>query len=46
MEKLLDEVSGVDFLEHRLYLKEWISSKKQYKQNVLKREYMEEFAYV
>lgn len=46
LEKLLDEISGVDFLEHRLYLKEWISSKKQYKQDVLKREYMENFAYV
>lgn len=46
LEKLLDEISGVDFLEHRLYLKERISSEKEYKQKVLKREYMENFAYV
>lgn len=43
---LLDEISGVDYLEHKLYLKEWIRGKKQYKQKVLKREYMENFAYI
>lgn len=46
LQKLLDEISGVDYLEHKLYLKDWISGKKQYKQKVLKREYMENFAYV
>lgn len=46
LQKLADEISGVDYLEHKLYLKEWISDKKQYKQKVLKREYMENFAYV
>ncbi len=45
LQKLLDEISGVDYLEHRLYLKEWISEEKQYKQKVLKQEYMENFAY-
>lgn len=30
----------------KLYLKEWISDKKQYKQKVLKREYMENFEYI
>lgn len=46
LQSLLDELSGVDYLEHRMYIKERISSKKQYKQEVLKREYMENFAYV
>lgn len=46
LQTLLDEILGVDYLEHRLYLKERINSKKQYKQNVLKQEYMENFAYV
>lgn len=46
LQELLDEVSGVDYLEHRLYLKEWINGKKQYKQKVLKKEYMDNFAYV
>ena len=45
LQKLADEISGVDYLEHKLYLKEWISDKKQYKQKVLKREYMENFEY-
>ena len=46
LQKLLDEISGVDYLEHKLYLKEWIRGKKQYKQKVLKREYMENFDYI
>lgn len=46
LQKSLDEISGVDYLEHKLYLKEWIRGKKQYKQKVLKREYMENFAYI
>lgn len=46
LQKLADEISGVDYLEHKLYLKEWISDKKQYKQKVLKREYMENFEYI
>jgi len=46
LQKLADEISGVDYLEHKLYLKEWISGKKQYKQKVLKREYMENFEYI
>lgn len=46
LQKLLDEISGVDYLEHKLYIKERISDMKQYKQKVLKREYMENFAYV
>ena len=46
LQKLLDEISGVDYLEHKLYLKEWIRGKKQYKQKVLKRDYMENFAYI
>lgn len=46
LQKLLDEISGVDYLEHKLYLKERIRGKKQYKQKVLKREYMENFAYI
>lgn len=41
LQKLADEISGVDYLEHKLYLKERINDKKQYKQKVLKREYME-----
>ena len=45
LQKLADEISGVDYLEHKLYLKEWISDKKQYKQKVLKKEYMENFEY-
>lgn len=31
---------------NKLYLKEWIRGKKQYKQKVLKRKYMENFAYI
>ena len=46
LQKLLDEISGVNYLEHKLYLKEKISDEKQYKQKILKREYMENFAYV
>lgn len=46
LQKLADEISGVDYLEHKLYLKEWISDRKQYKQKVLKREYMENFEYI
>ena len=46
LQKLADEISGVDYLEHKLYLKEWISDKKQYKQKVLKREYMENFEFI
>lgn len=46
LQSLLDEISGVDYLEHRMYIKERISGMKQYKQKVLKREYMENFAYV
>ena len=46
LQKLAEEISGVDYLEHKLYLKECISDKKKYKQKVLKREYMENFAYV
>lgn len=46
LQKLADEISGVDYLEHKLYLKEWISDKKQYKQKILKREYMENFEYI
>ena len=42
---LLGEISGVDYLEHRLYLKEQINYKKQYKQEILKREYLQNFAY-
>ena len=45
LQKLADEIAGVDYLEHKLYLKEWISDKKQYKQKVLKREYMKNFEY-
>ncbi len=46
LQKLADEISGVDYLEHKLYLKEWISDKKQYKQKVLKREYVENFEFI
>lgn len=45
LQKLVDELSGIDYLEHKQYLKEWISDKKKYKQRVLKREYMENFDY-
>lgn len=46
LQKLADEISGVDYLQHKLYLKEWIRDNKQYKQKVLKREYMENFEYI
>ena len=46
LQDLLNEISGVDFLEHKLYLKKWISSKKKYKEKVLQQEYMESFTYV
>lgn len=45
LQKLADEISGVNYLEHKLYLKEWISDMKQYKQKVLKREHIENFEY-
>lgn len=46
LETLLEEITGVEYLEHRLYLKEWIESKKVYKQKVIKQEYMENFKYI
>lgn len=45
LQKLANEISGVDYLEHKLYLKKLIRDKKQYKQKILKREYMENFEY-
>lgn len=46
LQGLLNELSGIDYLEHKQYLKEWIRGEKQYKQKVLQREYMYDFAYV
>lgn len=34
LQKFADEISGVDYLEYKLYLKERINDKKQYKQKV------------
>ena len=45
LQTLLGEISGIDYLEHKLYLKEQINYKKQYKQEILKREYLQNFAY-
>ncbi|MEG1151164.1 MAG: hypothetical protein RSD51_03670 [Malacoplasma sp.] len=46
MEMLLEEISGLNYLEHKLYLKESIEIKKEYKQNVLKEEYIKNFTYI
>lgn len=43
LEKLEKEMVGIDFLEHRLFIQEWIKSQEKYKQKVLKEEYLREF---
>ena len=43
LEKLLEEISGIEYLEHRVYLKKCIDAEKKHKQKVLRREYMENF---
>ena len=44
LERLVDEIFGMDYLEHKLYIKELISRHKRYKQTVLENEYIENFA--
>lgn len=46
LQKLLNELYGIDFLEHKIYLKELITRLNQYKQNVLKKEYIANFSYI
>ncbi|WP_305118538.1 hypothetical protein [Thomasclavelia cocleata] len=43
LEKLLEEISGIEYLEHRVYLKKCFDAEKKHKQKVLRREYMENF---
>lgn len=46
LQKLLNELYGIDFLEHKIYLKELITRLNQYKQNILKKEYIANFSYI
>ena len=42
LNELLSDLNGFEYLEHRAYLKENITSLEKYKQNILIREYLEE----
>lgn len=42
LEELIKHIKGVDFIDHRAYLKEMKNSFERYKQEVLIREYLEE----
>ena len=42
LNKLMDSINGIDYIEHKAYLKELISNKEKYKQQVLVREYLED----
>lgn len=42
LNQLIDNISGIDYIEHKAYLKELIFNKEKYKQQVLVREYLED----
>jgi hypothetical protein len=41
LNELIDGINGIDYIEHKAYLKECILNKEKYKQQVLVREYLE-----
>lgn len=42
LNELIDSINGIDYIEHKAYLKELILNKEKYKQKVLVREYLED----
>lgn len=43
LQKLCNELHGIDYIEHRHYLKEWIDYEKALRQKRLKSEYIDEY---
>lgn len=41
LKRLLSELKGIEYIEHRVYIKERIESYEQYKKDVLIKEYLE-----
>ncbi len=42
LKELMDSINGIDYIEHKAYLKEGITHKGKYKQQVLIEEYLED----
>lgn len=42
LEQLMKSINSIDYIEHKAYLKDYISHKERYKQDVLVREYLED----
>ncbi|MFL0252942.1 hypothetical protein ACJDT4_21270 [Clostridium neuense] len=42
LSELIESINGIDYIEHKAYLKELISSKEKYKQHVLIQEYLDD----
>jgi len=42
LNELIDSMNGIDYIEHKAYLKELILNKEKYKQQVLVLEYLED----
>ena len=40
-----EQLKGVDYIEHRVYLEKWCTSLEEYKKKVELREYMEDVNY-
>ena len=45
LEQLKEQLKGVDYIEHRVYLEKWCTSLEEYKKKVELREYMEDVNY-